>query len=137
MAKRTLIITGDKQLNRKLNALVSAKAKQINRSALRKAAKTVLEKVKSAVPTKTGTLRRSLTVRAGKRSRKGPSYRVTQKETKKKFYGSFLELGFTPAGKKKSEKVPARWIVRQAGKDAESEAVDLYRSEIAKMIEEA
>lgn len=189
MAKRTLIITGDKQLTRKLNALAGPKAKAINRQALRKMAKLVLTTAKGQVPVKSGAFKRSLTVRSGKRSRKSMRMVVTQKEMNragtdkdKAFYGSFLELGYFATGRprkegsgldtdndldandiwtprekatrdksittyrrktfkirqlRKAKKMPARWIMRQAGKDAEDEAVELYRSEIGKLIEEA
>lgn len=189
MAQRTLILTGDKRLTKMLNRLAGPKAKAINRQALRKMAKLVLERAKSQVPVQSGAFRRSLTVRAGKRSRRGPRYLVTQRELnragsdrKKAFYGAFVELGYRAIGRprkdgsakdvdtdidlndpfsgreketrnksvktyrkktfkirqlRSAKKIPARWIMRQAGKDAEDEALAVYHAELERMITEA
>lgn len=131
MAKRAFVLTGDKRVTRMLNALGGKKAVEVSRKALRDGAKLALDEAKSVVRVKTGKFRRSLTVRAMKRSRKSHGYRVTQRDIqgKKQFYGAFQELG--------TKTIDATWQMRQAGKNVEDRAVDLYRSEIVRMIEEA
>lgn len=109
MAKVKMIITGDKELTKRLHALGGKKAAEVNRKALRAMAKLGLERAKARVPVRSGAYKRSLTVRAGKRSRKGASARVTQralrtvKGKQKPFYGGFLELGYTPTGRPRKE----------------------------------
>ena len=94
LEKRT--ITGDKELDKILLKIQKNTANKWVRQGLRHAAKTIaLPQAKRRVPHDTGSLEKSLTVRAGKRSRKGPSYMVATRPTKDEdaYYGVFTELG--------------------------------------------
>jgi HK97 gp10 family phage protein len=106
------------------------------RPALRAGGKPVLAAAKANAPKKSGSLRKSLKLRAGKRSRRG-IYVVTlllstSKDdnlfTGKAFYGAFQEFGFklgkriggkaTRDGRKVSQRLllGGRWITLKAGK---------------------
>lgn len=149
MARQFLVVTGDKQLTRQLNALGGPKAKEFHRKASRKAAKPILDKAKQVVSAKTGRLRKSLTIRAAKRSRKSIGVRVTQREGAFKgdaFYGGFQEMGWRPGKRsrqsrrkrgrdERTRKVPGKWQMRQAGTEAEGKAVQVYESEVKTLID--
>ena len=147
MAKRTLIITGSKELNRRLNALGGEKAKQFHRKAIREAARPVLQEAKATAPVKSGALRDSLTIRALKKSRTSSGVRVTQKSgfyKGKTFYGGFLEFGWMPGKRQRKSitrlsvsdrrKIPGRWFMRQAGETRRSEAIEIYERELDYLI---
>lgn len=159
MAKQTFVVTGNKEVDRMLRELGSKRARAAHMKAARVAAKMVLDHARNIAPVQSGVYRRSLAVRAMKRSRRGIGVRVTQKEIagKKVFYGAFLELGYIVGGKRrristewdganlrikkrtlqvKQAKVPARWIMRRAGTDKEMEARDIYFAEITKFIDQ-
>lgn len=148
MAKRLVIITGDRKLNRMLSSLTSAKARALHRKAVRKAAKPILEQAKATAPVKSGALRRSLTIRATRRSRKSIGVQVTQKDGMFKgdqFYGGFQELGWKlgkrtsqtrrKAGSDKRKKIPGKWFMRGAGTEKQDEAIEIYESELKTFIE--
>lgn len=149
MAGRRLItIHGDAKLTRMLNEL-GKKAKPIATKALRKGSKLVLEYAKHRAPVQSGDYRRSLTVRALKRSRKQFGFRVTQRELKQRdgqkrkvFYGAFLELGYTARGPKRKDgstggrKIQGRWLMRTAGIAREAEAVGIYVAEVRRLVEQ-
>lgn len=110
-SSKTIIVTGDVELTRMLNALGRKVATRLHRTASRAAAKLILAHAKNTVPKKSGAFARSLTVRALKRSRKRMGYRVTQREAyaskgksggKEAFYGVFQELGWEAKGRGKS-----------------------------------
>jgi len=96
MATNTVKLEGADQLRKKLLDLDKKVARKISSQALRAGAKIVLERARQLVPVKSGTLKRSLKVRAGKRKGGRISFVVQTKagdyrgET---FYGSFLEFG--------------------------------------------
>ena len=98
-AKPTIILTGDKRLNRQLAALTTNEAKKIIREAARPAMKRLLPRIKAATPYKTGKLRKSIKVTAIKRSRKRFGVRIgTGKRDERQwagdtFYGAFIEFG--------------------------------------------
>lgn len=97
MAAMTFKLTGDKRLDRKFAALPMKVEKKILRQALRPAAKLILDSARQNAPVDTGALRKSLAVRAGKRTRKGTVRVQVQTSdgmfTGKTFYGAFQELG--------------------------------------------
>lgn len=162
MAK-AVIVTGDKEVTRALNALGSTRARAIHGKAMRLAAKVVLAHAQATVPVRSGAYRRSLTVRALPRSRKYQGARVTQRPIRyrggkraKVFYGAFLELGWKSGGTRrrisaewrdgtrkikierkqvKSRKVVGRWLMRKAGTDKESEARGIYLAEVKRLID--
>lgn len=148
MAKRVLVITGNKSLTRMLNALGSPKARELHRKAVRKAARPILEHAKAESPVKSGAMRKSLTIKALRRSRRGIGVRVTQKEGLFKgdqFYGGFQEFGWLTGRRRKKEhrksnrerrKIPGKWFMRGAGTAKEQEAIDIYESELGTMIQQ-
>ena len=89
---------GDKLLV-KLARLTSAEAKKVIRKALREGARPVQQKAKASVPVNTGALRKSVKIRAGKRTRKQEvSIWVGTGDqdnlfTGKTFYGGMIEYG--------------------------------------------
>ncbi len=92
-------LTGDKALDRRLKKMEPKLAKSLQRKAVRKAAKPVLETAKDEVPKDTRDLERSLKIRALKRSRRNRGVvgvRVVTGDqffTGDTFYGGFLEYG--------------------------------------------
>lgn len=71
------VLTGDKELNRKLAALKSTKAKQAIRKASRAALRPIHADAKSNAPKNRGDLRKGIKLRALKRSRSRIGAQVT------------------------------------------------------------
>lgn len=99
MSKNTIVLTGDKELNRKLALLKSSKAKLAIRKASRIALRPVVDEARANAPKKTGRLKRSIKLRSIKRSRSRVGSRVTSSGTDnnfkgRTFYGGFLEFGW-------------------------------------------
>lgn len=96
----TAVITGAKELDALLAALPKKVANKILRDALRKGAEVVKEAAKARAPVRTGLLQRSITVRKGKRKRKGGGQSVVifpdiAKFGRKNqdFYAPYVEYG--------------------------------------------
>jgi HK97 gp10 family phage protein len=95
-----LVITGDKELDRLFQMLPDGMQKRVLRPALRAAAKVIQAQAVANAPKDTGALKKSIKVRAGKRSRKG-IVRVNVTTSKdsttlykgKQYYGAFIEFG--------------------------------------------
>ncbi len=101
MPSSFITLTGDKRLNAKLARLSSKDAKALIRRAARPALKPVLGESRRLSPKREGTLRRSLAIRAIKRSRRQVGARVTTKEglfQGATFYGGFIEWGWRTKG---------------------------------------
>jgi HK97 gp10 family phage protein len=95
------------KINRMLTALPKKIRNKILREELRKGAKTLLPASKAATPARTGKLRRSVKVRAVKRSRKAVGVLVGYNDKAyagDTFYGAFLEWGW------KQGKRPSRTV---------------------------
>ncbi|QDV26746.1 HK97 gp10 family phage protein [Aureliella helgolandensis] len=93
------VVTGSKTLNAKLASLKTTEAKKLIRKASRTALKPVQEEAKRLAPVKSGRLRRSIKVRALKRSRSRVGSRVTTNGNDNLFkgriyYGGFAEYGW-------------------------------------------
>lgn len=91
-------IEGATKLRKKLFALGPRIAKKVLRESIRPAAKLIQADAKSNVAVDTGALRKSIKVRALKRSRSRVGMTVTTNSTDnmfkgKTFYGGFLEYG--------------------------------------------
>lgn len=107
MAKFRAIITGDRELTRALNNIGGRKAMAAHNKALRRAAYVILAWAKNIVPVRSGRWKRSLIVRAAKRSRKGPRFLVTERFTINRasksrehlFYVPMVELGYRATGR--------------------------------------
>lgn len=105
------------KINRMLTALPKKIRNKILREELRKGAKTLLPASKAATPARTGKLRRSVKVRAVKRSRKSVGVLVGYNDKAyagDTFYGAFLEWGW------KQGKRPSR-VVRGGASDNRKE----------------
>lgn len=89
MAGRTVVLTGDKEVDRKLLALKTTKMKAVVRRGTRAGAKLVQADAKLRFPKDTGAAARSLKVRALPRSRRWIGHQVTTKV----FYAGHVEYG--------------------------------------------
>lgn len=109
------------------------KGRGVVQKAQRRGANLVLSEARQRAPVVSGRYRKSLAVRALKRSRKRFGVRVTQKELQgdRVFYGSFLELGY-----RKRRKIPGRWLMRTAGQLREDEVVGLVAAEVKRLVEQ-
>lgn len=99
----SLMLTGDKALDKKLRELPTKLQKKAIRTATREAAKRVLEEAKRLVPVDEGLLEKSLVVRAATRGARDRrlgrgvfGHTVTTREglfQGETFYGGFVEFG--------------------------------------------
>lgn len=99
MAQFRITINGDKQVAELLHTIEQKKVKPALRKGTRAAAKVVSEKVKALAPTDEGDYRKSIKVRAQKRSRRNKhvvGHRVISSSewmNEETFYGNHLEFG--------------------------------------------
>ena len=100
MPKATIVLTGDKKLNRKLAKLAGKDAKKVIRKAIRPALKPIQKQAKQNVRKhrKSGQLEKSIKTRSIKRTRRGIGARVTTGTASTDFsgetyYGAFVEFG--------------------------------------------
>jgi Bacteriophage HK97-gp10, putative tail-component len=104
-------ITGLEQVQRKLRQLVPKAQKAIIKQGFRKALKPVLAEARSDAPVKTGTLKKQLKIKMGKRQRKGEIVMVVVASKKKgsdkddAFYGWFQDSG-SDASRSRSRSTP-------------------------------
>lgn len=148
MAKVTLVLTGDANLNAKLARLKHTDAKKAVRFAARRAVKPVQRAAKRLAPVgKTRTLSRSIKVRSLKRSRSRTGVRVTTGKadnafTGKAFYGGFVEFGWTHRGRagrksdKPGRKIPGQHFMKRAADSKRRTALTIYRHIIRQKITE-
>lgn len=193
MSGKWIIVSGNDEVVKMLNALGRKTAGRLHRTASLKAANLVLSKAKSAVPRRTGSFAGSLVVESIAKSRTKMGHVVTQNvsyahkrrrggvvtsDRESGFYGVYLELGWLAAGRPRKKgfefelesthagfrekerrtkqkivttyrgkdfqigqlragtKVHGQWVMRNAGKAAEPQAVALYEQELMKLIDE-
>lgn len=127
MARPTVVMTGLRELDRNLARLSDKMQKKLVRSAVRKAAKPVLDRAKELVPTDTGDLRRSLKIRALKRSRRRSTIGVqvvTGVDFFKgeQYYGGMIEFG--------TSKMNAKPFLRPAADQSKGKARLIFRQEL-------
>lgn len=102
-------ITGDKALDRKLATMDQKLETKLLRKAVRIVAKDVADTAKRLVPVDSGRLRRSIKVRAAKRSRRNRGVvkvRVTTGQQDKLFVGEAFYGGMVEFGTSKMEAQP-------------------------------
>ncbi len=135
MAKVTVVMTGDKAINRKLKRLSGKEQKSVVRKAIRPALKPVLQQARGNAKEfkRTGKLSRSIKIRSMKRSRTRFGARVTTGTSTsdyqgKAFYGAFLEYGWKSAGS--GRKNEGRHYMKDAAKTKQAEAIRIYRNGI-------
>lgn len=89
----SIVVFGDKALDRKLASLGPNLAKQIARSAMRRSAKGVMKAAKESVSVDTGELRDSIAIKSVTRSRTRIGVKIQTEEGGKGFGGAQLEFG--------------------------------------------
>ena len=117
--KATIVLTGSDRLNTKLLALTTAQSKAAIRSAARPALKPTLDAARALCPVREGKLRRSIKIRAIRRSRTRVGMRVTTSKsdnafTGKTYYGGFINWGWK-VGKRR--RISLRRSRRDTGAD--------------------
>ena len=130
----TVVVTGDKRLNRKLQRLKATDAKKAVRESARIALKDIAFAARQNAPVDSGKLQRSIKVRSLKRSRSKVGARVTTGTQTTDFsgetyYGAFLEYG--------TEKQEALGYMKSAADNNKQHALRVYRRELKKRIESA
>jgi HK97 gp10 family phage protein len=124
-------VIGAPELKAVLAALEPKVAKKLTRQAMRKAQKIVLADAKRLVPVDTGQLKKSLSIRALKRSRSRFGVSVQTKEglfKGEQFYGGFIELG--------TKKMQARPYLRPALYDNEARVREVFAGSLRELIRE-
>lgn len=129
MGKATIVIKNLDEVVNLLKSLDPKVAKPAMRKAMRKGCKVFQKQAQSLCPVRTGALRDSLVVRAGKRSRRFFSVNVTTGNDKDRqfsgetFYGAFVEMG--------TSKRPATPFLRPAFDEKQAQVQDIVRNELA------
>ena len=148
MAKVTIVVTGDQEINAMLARLTGPQAKSAVRQGARHALRPVLAAAKRHAPKDTGTLGKNIKLRALKRSRVRIGARVTSggrtstgkstDYTGDAYHGAFQEYGWTPGkrGGKRGTKVPGKHFMRRAADESQEEALRRYRDFLRQKFEE-
>lgn len=125
-------LEGAKELEKKLKSLEPKIAKKLVRQSLRKAAKPILAVARTKCPVDTGTLKKSIKIRAMRRKKNsfgvlvGTALKWFTGDT---FYGAFVEFG--------TSKMSARPFMRPAFDEKKGEAEEILKQEITSGINEA
>ena len=122
-------LTGVDDAVKKLKDMRLTKVKQAVRKGSRAACKQILPKAKAMAPSKTGSLKQQMKVRALPRSRKWTGTMVT---TKTLFYGQFVELGTKPHGKNPG--IKAKKFLREAAASSHDIAVNAMATAIKEAV---
>ena len=133
MAKVGLSITGIKKIDRKLKKLDKevTQSKKVLRRALREGTKIIQREAQARCPTDEGDLKKSLKVRAGKRSRKHIRYVViSRSEDLTPFYSAFVEFGHFAFGG--SEYIAPQPFLRPAYDAKKKVAADFIKQQALK-----
>lgn len=111
--KVRILLVGDTELREKLRELTNAEARKAVQGATRESAKVIAAQVKSNAPVKSGSLRRSIKVRAIRRSRKRIGMRITTWSGDnlyqgKQFYAAFQEFGWKTGSRRNTRDAIAK-----------------------------
>lgn len=148
MAKSvTVVLTGDKKVNRMLREISGTQGKSVIRKAARAGIKVVLPAAKRYAPSRTGLLRRNIKVRTLRRSRTRVGARITigaESFQGKTFYGAFQEWGWrvgkrqglTKAALATRPKVPGKFFLKRAADSKRNSALIVYHAAIKRGVEE-
>lgn len=151
--KVTIVLTGSETLNRKLLELTSTQAKAAIRSAARPALQTTLQAARALCPARDGKLRKSIKIRAIRRSRSRVGMRLSTSKSDnafsgKTFYGGFIEWG-RKVGKRRRvsvrrpprndtsdtrRKVPSNPFMKRAARRTQTAALKSYSRGILEYI---
>lgn len=129
-----IYVTGNRELDGLLSNFEQKIVKGMFRKATRVVAKALKPKIDAATPVKTGALKKSMKIRALKRSRKAARVGV-EIRTKDgwfkgdEFYGAFVELG--------TKRITPRRFVRDTTDRFQGEANQIFEQEIGAAIDEA
>lgn len=133
---RTAVVTGDAEVNRRLAALKGPLAKKAIRKSSREALRPVADDARTLAPRKSGRLRRSIGVRALKRSRSRVGARVTTGAESRQFKGRTYYGGWIEYGRKAGRRVrnadlgAARGTRRSAAQQQQAKSLDRSRRRI-------
>jgi HK97 gp10 family phage protein len=132
----TAVLTGDKTINRRLAKLTGPEAKNIIRKSARPALKPILAAARANAPTDKGLLRKSVKIRAMKRSRSRVGATVssgskTSAYAGKAWYGGPIEYGYT---RRDGREMPAVRFMKRAVDAKREQSIRIYRESIRKMI---
>lgn len=137
-----ITILGDKKLQRKLKGLTPALQKKALRKALRAGAKIVAATARQMAPKRTGAVKRSIKVKAMKRSRGRLGVQVVTGEgwfIGPEFYAAFVELGHhigrRGLGGQRTH-VPGSGFLRKAARQQRGAALGAIRDELARAVTE-
>lgn len=122
-------VTGVEDIDRKLADLEGAIAKKIFRKAIREAARPMLQQVKANAPVGSGELKKSIKLRAIKRSRVSFGMRIGTDAGDyqgKQYYAPMVELGHKHGkrGLPNRKQIPGRHFIRKAFKDTAQSVKD-------------
>lgn len=130
--QRADVLTGDRELDRLLASVEAKKVKPALRKGAREGAKETAAQAKANVPTDSGALKRSIKVRALKRSRKTKHLvgaRVVTGEGLFKgdnYYGGFVEFG--------TSKMKAKPYLRPAANQSKQRVFQAFKRKTAEAI---
>jgi len=130
--KGNVIVTGDKALDKTMATMEAKVQKKVARHAMRVAAKSIiLPAAKRRVPVLSGALKRSLKVKAMKRSRSRIGVAVEAGDgffKGEQYYSGMVEFGWKSA--------PAHPFLRPAGYESEPQVQALIVADIRKALAE-
>jgi HK97 gp10 family phage protein len=135
MAQSSVTMTGLPGVDRALRQFEPKTREKIEKQAARTAAKVVQKRAQQHAPVDEGDLRKSIKVRALKRSRKNRKVgvRVVTSASDnlfqgKQFYGGFLEYG--------TAYIAPRPFMRRAATETRAEVYQIFRQQVARIIRE-
>ena len=132
MKSTRFTLTGVKEIDKKLKKIGPKISKKIVRKAMRPATKVVRDEAKANCPVDSGTLRQSIKVRAGKRSRQKIELLVTTSGTDNLFTGSAYYGGMVEWGTAHQTAQP---FMRPAYDSKKNEAKKIARTNMLSLIE--
>lgn len=127
----SIVVTGNAELDKKLDALPGLLARRVVRQALRRSASIVRDRAARYAPVRTGALRRSVKIKAWSRAGVDSAMIVVPrkiKDSKKVFYARMVEYG--------TSKTPAQPYMRPAMEASRSEMLQVFQQEIRSWLSE-
>ena len=130
LKKNKLTITGDKQIDRALKNIPDKVAKKAFRKSMRPAMKVIQKEAKDNAPVDSGDMKKSIKVKAAKRSRRFMGIDVVIGEEAFKgetWYGNLVEYG--------TSKMPAKPFMRPAY-DSKDQVKNKVLEDLPKILDE-
>ncbi|MGE0193556.1 MAG: HK97-gp10 family putative phage morphogenesis protein [Planctomycetota bacterium] len=149
---KSMVVTfaGDKELEAAFNALALGAQKKVFRPALRAGGKVILAAIKARVPRKTGNLRKSIKLRASRRSRKRigvavfvdkgilaprPTPKRANPGRKEWWHPAHLELGYVRKTKTGTFVVPPQSFIRAGFDSVKEQAMAAIEAEVGRRMD--